>query len=189
MDLKFIRNTFNKVQDLKAMIDASDSNAMLHLETVEKTLDSIGATQQPRLIVLNKMDEMPSQHDALVWTSRFPNAIQLSSITGDGVGALEEEVRGFVVGPIKEIMLSLPTASSKAIDFIEKRTEIVSRDWTEDQTIYELKVGQHQIEKMMSLCHSIMINGKPAKDMLERLWPNQLSARSYSNVPPHRFHV
>ena len=174
---------------LLIVLDASDSNAMLHLETVEDTLDSIGATQQPRLIVLNKMDKLPSPHDALVWTSRFPDAIQLSSITGDGVEVLEEEVRRFVVGPIKDVMLSLPTASSKAIDFIEKRTEIVSRDWTEDKTIYELKVGQHQLEKMMSLCHSIMIDGKPAKEMLERLWPNQLSAGSYCNVPPHRFHV
>ena len=37
-----------------------------------------------------------------------------------------------MLGDIREVTLSLPSRASKAVDFIEKRTEVVERDWVED---------------------------------------------------------
>ena len=52
---KFIRNTFNKVRDLKAMIEASESNALIEIDggvdnTNNKKLESLAAKSVSVLI-------------------------------------------------------------------------------------------------------------------------------------------
>ena len=56
------------------VIDASDLNAMLQLETVEETLQSIDATTQERILVLNKIDKLSDEFQKLVWVSRCPRS-------------------------------------------------------------------------------------------------------------------
>ncbi|HWB20753.1 MAG TPA: GTPase HflX, partial [Phycisphaerales bacterium] len=45
-------------QLLVVVVDVSDANAEQQLQTVRNTLDEIGATKQPRILVLNKVDRM-----------------------------------------------------------------------------------------------------------------------------------
>ena len=80
-------------QLLLIVLDASDSNALSQLETVEKTLVDIGAEHQSRLLVLNKIDLLENPSDRLVWVSRYPDAIQISSSTGEGIETLISEVQ------------------------------------------------------------------------------------------------
>lgn len=171
---------------LVIVLDASDPMAMLQLDTVEETLESIGATKQERILVLNKIDMVTDDSQRLVWVSRCPDALQISSITEEGVNLLIEEVRTHVIGQLKTVTLVLPSIASKAVDFIEKRTEIHSRDWNDNQTIYSIDIGLHQLEKIMSLCKEVEIDGKPAKEMVTRYWPNKIGDESNCDVPPHR---
>ena len=116
-------------QLLLVIVDAADPAAGHQLQTVEKTLDDIGAIDQPRILVLNKIDRVKELAERLVLTSMYPEAVQLSAKTREGVDALDNEVRSFVVGPMCEVTLSLETSAGKAIDFIEKRTTVLHRDW------------------------------------------------------------
>lgn len=159
-------------QLLLIVLDASDPNAMSQLETVEETLKKIGANDQPRLLVVNKIDKFKDDSERLVWISRCPEAVQISAVTEEGVEELENEVNAIFIGPVREVAISVPTRSSKAIDFIEKRTQIISREWKKDRSLYKTRIGHRQLEQVLSHEKSILVDGKPVKEAIDRLWPN-----------------
>ncbi|MDG1137679.1 MAG: hypothetical protein P8N28_05390, partial [Phycisphaerales bacterium] len=152
----------------------------------EKTLKDIGAEHQPRLLVLNKIDQLEDPSDRLVWVSRCPDAIQISSVTNEGIEMLSEEVRQAVIGPVREVTISLPIQSSKAIDFLEKRTEIVERAWEGNRALYTVRIGRNQIEQILSRDRTICINEMPAVEAIESLWSNLPQDGDCCHLPPHR---
>lgn len=175
-------------QLLLIVLDASDPNAMHHLETVENTLRDIGAEHQPRLLVLNKTDRLDDQAERLVLVSRCPEGIQLSAVTGDGLDALSEEVLSFVIGDVREVTISLPSKSSKAVNFIEKRAEVLHREWKDNRSIFRIKIGRRQIEQLLSEEPDLLLDGRRATDVLETIWSSPPSTGTCCHLPPHRFH-
>jgi len=158
---------------LLVIVDAADPAAGHQLQTVEKTLDDIGAIDQPRILVLNKIDCVKELAERLVLTSRYPEAVQLSAKTREGVEALENEVRSFVVGPMCEVALSLETSAGKAIDFIEKRTTVLHRDWKNDRSMFRVKIGQRQLQQLVSLGGKLLVNDMKPLEAFEVLWPSE----------------
>jgi GTP-binding protein HflX len=173
-------------QLLLLIVDAADPAAGHQLKTVEKTLDEIGATTQPRILVLNKIDQVEELADRLVLTSLYPEAIQLSAITREGIDALACEVRSFVIGPICEVELSVQSAAGKAVDFIEKRTEVMHRDWKDDRSLYTVKIGKRQLQQLISHGGNLLVNNTSPLEAAERLWPAEFVQGASCIVPPHR---
>jgi GTP-binding protein HflX len=174
-------------QLLLLVLDASDPNALSQLDTVQATLDDIDARHQPRLLLLNKIDQLENATDRLVWISRFPDAIQVSAITGEGLEILASEARAVVLGDIREVTLSLPSRASKAVDFIEKRTEVVERDWVDDRSIYTIKIGRNQFEQLLSRERDIRIGDEDASVAIEKLWAIPFENGECCQLPPHKF--
>jgi GTP-binding protein HflX len=174
-------------QLLLIVLDASDPSAMLQLDTVEKTLKDIGAEHQPRLLLLNKIDQVEDSSDKLVWVSRCPDAIQISAVTKEGIEELTEEVLLAVIGIVQEVTLSLPIRASKAIDFLEKRTTVLERAWEDDRSIYKVRIGRNQIEQILSRERDVFIDGKPAVEQIEKLWAIPEETGACCHLPPHRF--
>jgi GTP-binding protein HflX len=75
------------------VLDVDDHKASMQLETVHRTLDEIGAATQVRVLALNKIDCLAEPTELLVWLNRFPEAVPISAVTGEGLDALAEVVR------------------------------------------------------------------------------------------------
>ena len=174
-------------QLLLIVLDASDPSAMLQLDTVEQTLKDIGAEHQPRLLLLNKIDQVEDSSDKLVWVSRCPDAIQISAVTKEGIEELTEEVLLAVIGFVQEVTLSLPIRASKAIDFLEKRTTVLDRAWEDDRSIYKVRIGRNQIEQILSRERDVLVDGEPAVEQIEKLWAIPEETGACCHLPPHRF--
>ena len=168
------------------ILDASDPSALSQLETVEETLIEIGAQHQPRLLVLNKIDLLGSPSDKLVWVSRYPDAIQISSVSGEGIETLISEVHGVVIGDVREVVITLPSRASKAVDFIEKRAEVLHRDWKDDRSIFTIRIGRNQIEQLLSRERDVLINDLPPSEAITLLWTPSLPNGESCALPPHR---
>ncbi len=169
-------------QLLLIVIDASDPNAMSQFDTVQETLKKIGANEQPRILVVNKVDRFNDDSEQLVWVSRCPEAVQISAVTQDGIEVLTNEVHTIFIGPVKEVVISLPTKSSKAIDFIEKRTVVVDREWEDDRSLYKIKIGHRQLEQVLSREKDLLIDGMPAKEALDQLWSSPSKPNLNSDI-------
>jgi GTP-binding protein HflX len=74
---------------------------------VDDVLDQIGASEIPRLIVLNKID-LVAEDDRRRLGHRLPDAIQVSAASGEGLPELEEAIAERFAGRFEPVELLVP---------------------------------------------------------------------------------
>jgi GTPase len=89
--------------------DASVPEDELHemLAAVDEVLDEIGAGERPRLLALNKVDLLDEERGREL-SFRFPRAVQVSAVTGDGLDDLREAVEARFLATLRPMDLLLP---------------------------------------------------------------------------------
>lgn len=157
---------------LIVVLDVSDPSVEMHHDTVMRTLEELfddvekreardkdaPPYERPELVtVLNKADRLGDNRDLLYWQARIPGSIPLCGLpaTDDmprpvGHAELIERVRTFVVGPISELLLSVPLAESRTIDAIERRCEVIDREYEPDRAVLRTRIGSRQLARLRS---------------------------------------
>jgi GTPase len=89
--------------------DASVPEEELHemLSAVDEVLDEIGAAERPRLLVLNKVDLLGEEQRREL-SFRFPQAVQASGATGEGLDELHEAIEARFLATLRPMDLLLP---------------------------------------------------------------------------------
>jgi GTP-binding protein HflX len=77
------------------------------LDAVERVLEEIGAAERPRLVALNKVDAVADERRREL-TFRFPDAVQVSALTGEGLDALEERIEARFLATLRPMELLVP---------------------------------------------------------------------------------
>lgn len=147
---------------LLIVLDVSHPRATQQFETVRNVLDELGATDQKRIIVLNKMDCIEHNAELLLMQREYPDAIPISAKTGRGLEILVERVRDMVKGGTREIEMIVSMRDGKAINFIENRAEVLSRDYDSDNVRFGLRIGNRQIDELRATGCQFEIVGEPA---------------------------
>ncbi|MEX0875538.1 MAG: GTPase HflX [Actinomycetota bacterium] len=73
------------------VVDASRPDVDVDIGAVDEVLAEIGATEVPRLLALNKIDVLEAGEQQRV-IARFPEAVGISAVTGEGVDDLLDRV-------------------------------------------------------------------------------------------------
>ncbi|MBX3373526.1 MAG: GTPase HflX [Phycisphaeraceae bacterium] len=185
------RSTLEEAIDaqlLLLVVDAADRTAEMQLDIVRRTLDEIGAAGQPRLLVLNKVDRLERRTDLLVLLNRWPEAIAVSAVTGEGLAELAEAVRDRAIGPVREVEIELPSSDGRAVNFIERRTEILSRAWDDGRARYRCRIGARQFDRLAALSTELRTDGEPSASARRRF--DVPSDPGVPRIPPHhRLHA
>ncbi|MAV55572.1 MAG: GTPase HflX [Phycisphaerae bacterium] len=166
------------------VLDASDPHALMQLETTDRTLDEIGATTQPRLVLLNKMD-LISPSDRLLWMHRCPEALPISAVDGMGLDELADRVRTLALGGIQEVKVTLPYSSAKAIDHLERRAEVLDRQYGDGTVTLTVNLARRQADELASLDRQALINGVPASEAGVSVW-GEVKISPKPGIPPHK---
>jgi len=89
--------------------DASAPEEELHamLAAVEYVLDETGAAERPRLMALNKIDLL-DEDGRREMGFRFPDAVQVSAETGEGLDQLRDAIEGRFLAALQSVDLLLP---------------------------------------------------------------------------------
>ncbi len=88
-----------------AALDEDERSAQMR--SVDDVLDQIGASEIPRLIVLNKID-LVAEDDRRRLGHRLPDAIQVSAASGEGLPELEEAIAERFAGRFEPVELLVP---------------------------------------------------------------------------------
>jgi hypothetical protein len=108
----------------------------------------------------------------------------VSARTGYGLEQLTACVRKTLLGQLYEVTIRLPLREGKAVDFLESRTKVLSRDWDETQSILRVSVARRHIEHLLAGGVRFTVDGEAPHAALERLWP-LTSEHARERIPPH----
>jgi GTP-binding protein HflX len=133
---------------LAIVLDLADPEAEQQLETVQDVLRSIGADQQPQLLVLNKTDLLEDNAELLIWQQRHPEAIPSSAATGVGIDRLVEAVRAQQRGGMRELTLRIPLSQGRALNLLENRAQIHDRQYDDTHVTLQLSLGARQLDQL-----------------------------------------
>jgi GTP-binding protein HflX len=89
--------------------DASVPEDELHemLDAVDDVLADVGAGERPRLLALNKVDLLTAEQRRAL-SFRFPNAVQVSGVTGEGLDDLRNAIESRFLVSLRPMELMLP---------------------------------------------------------------------------------
>ncbi len=90
------------------VIDISHPRAAAQAEVVLRTLHDIGAAHIPVLTVLNKVDLLEDPERAQASLARFPNAVAISALTGQGIPELLQAMTDKLYATYTPVVVDLP---------------------------------------------------------------------------------
>ncbi|MEM9082001.1 MAG: hypothetical protein AAGB34_00280, partial [Planctomycetota bacterium] len=168
---------------LLVVLDVSDPNAELHFDTVMSTLDELVAESRDasaklkasyidpkRLVLLNKADKLRDNSELLYWQSRVRGehgaggaiAISARDLEHQGHAELAHRVNQMTKGEIRERVFSLPISDAKSLDLIERRSEVLDREYTTERVTYTTRIGERQLRMLQSMGAAIVFADTPA---------------------------
>jgi GTPase len=116
---------------LAQVLDASaaEDQAEIMQQSVEQTLEEIGAGEQPRLLVLNKVDLIDEQARSEL-RLRHPHAVLVSGVTGEGLEELGERIERELAHTLRRLDLLVPYKDGGSLAELHDIAGDVSREDT-----------------------------------------------------------
>ena len=90
------------------VVDISHPNALNQFESVQQTLEEIGAQHIPTVTALNKVDQLRDPESAREAVRDFPKAVTMSALNGTGIKELLEVVQRELYETYTPIQVRLP---------------------------------------------------------------------------------
>ncbi len=100
-------------------------------ESVLDTLRLIDADSIPRIDVLNKVDEL-DQSERAALAVRFPKAVQVSALTGEGLDHLLDSVAAAIRARLNEVELLIPHSEGRMMAELHRLAGDLEREDRED---------------------------------------------------------
>lgn len=108
---------------------ASPEMARQH-DVVLEVLASLGAGDQPRIDVINKVDLMEK-------TPEWPGAIPISAKTGEGIEALLEEIKRRLRGVQRPLRVLIPYAQGGLLAMLHEGAQVTAEEYTDSGVAVE----------------------------------------------------
>jgi GTP-binding protein HflX len=124
--------------------DASSPDVGHQVEAVRSVLGEIGAGAIPEVLALNKVDAL-SELDRERAARRFPDAVPVSALIGEGTEALLERVALELPRPPVEVTLLVPYGRDEVIALLYRDAEVLDTEAGADGTLVRARVGEREL--------------------------------------------
>jgi GTP-binding protein HflX len=120
------------------IVDASRPDHDVDVAAVDEVLGEIGATEVPRLLVFNKLDAVDdAERERLA--SRYPDAMAISAVTGEGVTVLLEEIAERLERRTVEVDALIPYSEGTLIARLHDEGRVVETRHEDDGVHLKVK--------------------------------------------------
>ena len=124
---------------LLIVCDGSDPELESRRQTVEEVLDSLGATEAPRIEVLNKCDLFADVPD------RMPGAVRISAATGQHVDKLLEAIEAKLDAGTQEVWLLVPFSQYGLVSRLHRMGSVLSQQHGEEGVILQMRLDKENV--------------------------------------------
>jgi GTP-binding protein HflX len=144
------RSTLEEVARADLVLHVADASSRAvdrQVRAVRSVLDDIGAGGIVEVLVLNKVDLVePSDLDTT--RARFPNAVVVSAMTGEGIEALLERLERDLPRPPVELRALIPYDREDLVARLHRDADILETEHTDDGTIVHARVGEREAAEL-----------------------------------------
>ena len=131
------------------VVDATASDELLddHAQAVLTVLHEIGADDLPREVVINKIDAVDALRRRRL-ANRFPEAVQISGLTGQGLDSLRERIAERFADRYEAVHLVLPYEDGgKLAELYELGAPIEEREDQEDGVYIKARLPRRELRR------------------------------------------
>lgn len=127
--------------------DASDPEIEAHMLTTEKVLSEIGASAQPRILVLNKIDIADSEAVA-TWQRLHPEGLAVSVKTGEGLEALIARIEDNLTAGMEELLLAIPHSEYALVPLLHREGSVIEETHEDDRIVVRCRIPARLLPKV-----------------------------------------
>jgi len=106
------------------VVDISHPNALNQFESVQQTLDTLGAQHIPTITALNKVDRLRHPESARDIVSRFSKAVTISALDGTGLKDLLRVIQEELYETYAPIHVRLPYQQGALISLFHEAGQV-----------------------------------------------------------------
>lgn len=112
------------------VVDASDASFRSQLEVTQNVLSEVGATDVPRLLILNKRDQLTAEQQAQLQVE-FIDAIFISTRNKEDLSRLRDKIMSYFESDMIDEDLFIPYLNKGAIGEIRSKMRVLSESYNE----------------------------------------------------------
>jgi GTP-binding protein HflX len=116
------------------VMDITHPQVIRQGEAVGRTLERLNAAHKPIISVLNKIDLLPSSNAVPAPARHFPDAVEISALTGKGLGTLLRQVEEIFEAQMAQVDVLIPYEQGELVDLFHRRGLIEREEHTEHGT-------------------------------------------------------
>jgi GTP-binding protein HflX len=137
------------------VVDASVPEEEMHpmMAAVDDVLDEIGAGETPRLLALNKVDVLDAERRREL-SFRFPDAVQVSGATGEGLDDLREAIEARFLATLKPMELLVPYREGGTLSELHDLAGELEREDTADGVLVRARVPASAAPRFERFSHN-----------------------------------
>ncbi len=128
--------------------DASNPHVLDQIAAAYDVLREIGIDLKDTVLVYNKIDQLedPSRLHGLL--RRFPNAVPVSAVTGEGLDRLAQAVSVALSRDFAEVDVETDIGNGKLMAYLAEHGEVLSRRYTQDRVILHCRIPQKYLGRI-----------------------------------------
>ena len=123
--------------------DGASEEMIKQHDTVEQVLSELGATEQPRIEVINKCD-LGQANPAI------PGAVMVSAKTGEGIGELQHRIAAELQKTYAPVTFFLPFSQYGVLSQIRPLGRVVSENYTDEGTELTIVLAASDRDRIVS---------------------------------------
>jgi GTP-binding protein HflX len=127
--------------------DASAADVSEQTAAVRDVLGQIGAGHLPEILALNKWDLLDEMERARL-LRRFPGAVPVSALSGEGIPELEARVAESLPRPAIEVDLLVPWDRPEVVPWLHREAEVVRSEDEAEGTRVTARVDEAQLPRV-----------------------------------------
>jgi len=141
--------------------DASSETVTDQIDAVNEVLAELGVDHAEHLLVLNKTDLITDPAVRTVLANKYPRAVLLSAVTGQGAEALLAEVSGRLLGRHMRVTLDADCGKGKLMQFIARHARIESQTFDGATARIEATLPASRIAELSAFGDDVRIIAGP----------------------------
>ncbi len=133
---------------LMHVADVSNPHVLDQIAAVFAVLEELEIDEKDALLVLNKVDGCESQSQIQAVLNRYPNAVVVSALTGDGIDKLSLAVSDALSRSFLDVDINMSVANGKMMAYVKAHGDVLSEQYEEDRVTIHCRMPQKYLGRI-----------------------------------------